>query len=123
MSSARLAIDLGGTLTDVVRLAGAGELIFRKVPSTPTRPPEGVIAAFGRAEIALSAVTVFAHGTTLGLKALVIGAGARAPVVATKDIRDLYLLGRTSRERNLNNIKYGKPRGSPSPMWRIVPND
>lgn len=122
MSSARLAIDLGGTLTDVVRLAGAGELIFRKVPTTPTRPPEGVIAAFGRAEIALSAVTVFTHGTTLGLKALVTRAGARAAVVATKDIRDLYLLGRT-RERNLNNIKYGKPRGSPSPMWRIVPND
>ncbi len=108
--SNRIAIDVGGTFTDVVRLDPDGELRFEKVPTTPAEPTHGVLAAFDRAEAPLDDTSMFTHGTTLGLNALLTRTGAPTAVVATKGFRDVYLLGRTAREGNYN-IFYRKPTG------------
>lgn len=108
MSSTRLAVDVGGTFTDVVRLDEDGTLRFEKVPTTPSEPTRGVIDSFARAEAPLSDAAMFSHGTTLGLNALLTRTGARAAVVATKGFRDVYLLGRTARNTNYD-ILYKKP--------------
>jgi N-methylhydantoinase A len=105
----RIAVDVGGTFTDVVRLDAAGVLRFEKVPTTPSEPTRGVIAAFERAETPLDDTSMFTHGTTLGLNALLTRTGAPTAVVATTGFRDVYLLGRTAREGNYN-IFYRKPR-------------
>lgn len=110
MSSTRLAVDVGGTFTDVVRLDQDGALRFEKVPTTPSEPTRGVIESFERAEAPLGDATMFTHGTTLGLNALLTRTGARTAIVATRGFRDVYLLGRTARDGNYN-ILYRKPAG------------
>ncbi|MBF0817288.1 hydantoinase/oxoprolinase family protein [Microbacterium paludicola] len=106
----RIAIDVGGTFTDVVKLTPAtGELRFEKVPTTPAAPSEGVVAGFAKAEAAMGAVTMFNHGTTLGLNALLTRTGARTAVVSTRGFRDVYLLGRTDR-KPMYDIRYRKPQ-------------
>jgi N-methylhydantoinase A len=97
----RIAVDVGGTFTDVVRLSPAtGELHVGKVPTTPEAPTRGVMAAFGAAGTAVPEVEMFTHGTTLGLNALLTRTGARVAVVGTRGFRDVYLLGRTDRRTN-----------------------
>lgn len=41
MKPTKLAVDVGATFTDVVRLSEGGELTFGKVLATPARPAEG----------------------------------------------------------------------------------
>ena len=107
--TSRVAIDVGGTFTDVVELIpSSGELRFDKVPTTPSAPTAGVMNAFGVTESDLADVTMFTHGTTLGLNALLTRSGARTAVVGTLGFRDVYLLGRTDRRTNYD-ITYKPP--------------
>ncbi|NEE03356.1 hydantoinase/oxoprolinase family protein [Phytoactinopolyspora halotolerans] len=108
---ARIAVDVGGTFTDVVKLIpSTGEIRFEKVTTTPDAPTRGVLDAFGRAQADPADVAMFNHGTTLGLNALLTRTGARTAVVATAGFRDVYLLGRTDRRTNYD-ITYSKPPG------------
>lgn len=105
----RIAIDVGGTFTDVVKLVPeTGELHFEKVPTTPSAPTEGVMAAFHKADADPHAVSMFNHGSTLGLNSLLTRSGAKLAIVGTRGFRDVYLLGRTDR-RVMYDIKYRKP--------------
>jgi N-methylhydantoinase A len=109
-SNSRVAIDVGGTFTDVVELSpDTGEIRFGKVPTTPAQPTAGVLDAFGTTEAPMSAVTMFTHGTTLGLNALLTRTGARTAVIGTAGFRDVYLLGRTDRRTNYD-ITYRPPK-------------
>jgi N-methylhydantoinase A len=110
-SSVRLAVDVGGTFTDVVSLDIAdGTLHFDKVPTTPSEPSKGVLNAFVRAGAETSRVSYFAHGTTLGLNALLTRTGAKTAIVTTQGFRDVYLLGRTDRTP-VYDFKYARPEG------------
>ncbi|WCD91630.1 hydantoinase/oxoprolinase family protein [Microbacterium sp. nov. GSS16] len=105
----RIAIDVGGTFTDVVKLVpDTGELRFEKVPTTPSEPTAGVLAAFEKADADPAQVSTFNHGSTLGLNSLLTRTGARIATIATRGFRDVYLLGRTDR-RVMYDIAYRKP--------------
>ncbi|MDF2990927.1 MAG: N-methylhydantoinase [Microbacterium sp.] len=105
----RVAIDVGGTFTDVVKLTPAtGSIRFEKVPTTPSAPTEGVLAGFAAAEAEFSETAMFNHGTTLGLNALLTRNGARTAIISTAGFRDVYLLGRTDRAA-MYDIRYRKP--------------
>ena len=108
--TSRIAIDVGGTFTDVVELSSdTGEITFDKVPTTPEEPTTGVLAAFAVTKAGLDEVTMFTHGTTLGLNALLTRNGARMAVIGTLGFRDVYLLGRTDR-RPMYNLTYRPPK-------------
>ena len=105
----RIAIDVGGTFTDVVKLTPAtGEMRFEKVPTTPDAPTRGVMNGFSKAETNPADVAMFNHGTTLGLNSLLTRTGARIAVISTFGFRDVYLLGRTDR-RAMYDITFTKP--------------
>ncbi len=105
----RIAIDVGGTFTDVVTLEGASQqLRFDKVPTTPTDPQQGVMNGFAASGTPLSDVETFIHGTTLGLNALLTRRGARTGIITTKGFRDVYLLGRTDRVP-MYDFRYRRP--------------
>jgi len=106
----RIAIDVGGTFTDVVTLEDAsGALRFDKVPTTPSDPQEGVLNGFAASGVTPADVDTFIHGTTLGLNALLTRRGAKTGIITTRGFRDVYLLGRTNRVP-MYDFRYRKPR-------------
>ncbi len=88
-----LGIDVGGTFTDAVLVAG-GELRTAKVP-TAARQEESVLAAAH----AVGAVDVerFTHGTTVATNALLERTGARTALVTTAGFEHLLHLRRQDR--------------------------
>jgi N-methylhydantoinase A len=107
--SYRIAIDVGGTFTDVVAFDNdTAEVSFHKVATTPDDPGRGIIDGFAAAGVSVDQITHFVHGTTLGLNALLTRTGARTGIVTTRGFRDVYLLGRTDR-RPMYDLTYRKP--------------
>ena len=105
----RIAVDVGGTFTDVVVLGeGDGGLRHEKVETVPSDPARGVLAGFAKAGAELAALDFFVHGTTLGINALLTRTGARVAIVTTKGFRDVYEVGRTDREP-MYDFKYRRP--------------
>ena len=91
----RLAVDVGGTFTDValeVGAGGAGGVVTAKVLTTPHAPEEGVVAAVGEAiraaGIAPGEVDLLIHGTTLATNALIERTGAKTALLVTEGFRD-----------------------------------
>jgi N-methylhydantoinase A len=107
VNETRIAIDVGGTFTDVVSLDD-GRLKVGKVPTTPDDPARGVLDAFDTSGLAPVDVAGFVHGTTLGLNALLTRTGARTGIITTSGFRDVYLLGRTARVP-MYDITYRRP--------------
>src|SRR3954462_9595807 len=95
-----LGVDVGGTFTDAVLVAG-GRLVTPKAPTTPGDQAQGVMAAIGAALDAAGAsptdVEAFAHGMTVATNALLEGNGARTALVATEGFTDVVELGRQAR--------------------------
>ncbi len=87
----RLAVDIGGTFTDVV-LETEGRYHGTKVLTTADAPAEGVLAGVERilAETGTpaEAVALVIHGTTLATNALIERKGARTALVVTEGHRD-----------------------------------
>lgn len=100
MSHVRLAVDIGGTFTDVVLETGGGRLT-RKVLTTPTRPEEGVLGGvrliLADAKLHMSDIDVFVHGTTLATNAIIERRGAKTALIATEGFRDVVEIGTESR--------------------------
>ncbi|MEO7729109.1 MAG: hydantoinase/oxoprolinase N-terminal domain-containing protein, partial [Burkholderiales bacterium] len=73
-AGARLAVDIGGTFTDIV-LEARGRRWTGKVLTTPRAPEDAVIAAVGEilatAALAPVALDLFILGTTLATNALI----------------------------------------------------
>ncbi|MEZ5921282.1 MAG: hydantoinase/oxoprolinase N-terminal domain-containing protein [Parvularculaceae bacterium] len=91
-NKARLAVDIGGTFTDVALERGDGSLITAKVLTTPRAPEEGVIAgvaeALAKANIKPVDIGVIIHGTTLATNALIEKRGAKTALITTEGHRD-----------------------------------
>jgi len=87
----RLAVDIGGTFTDVV-LDHDGSLAQLKLLTTPDAPEraviDGVTAILTQTGVEPSAVTLAIHGTTLATNALIERKGARTALVTTDGFRD-----------------------------------
>ena len=96
----RLAVDIGGTFTDIVLERGA-ERITRKVLTTAKRPEEGVLEGtrlvLGDAGLHFSDIDVFIHGTTLATNAIIERRGARTALIATEGFRDTLDIANESR--------------------------
>lgn len=96
-----LGVDVGGTFTDLVWCdEKTGEVVVGKQPTSPEAPERGVVLAV---EAALSAeriggTSLFLHGTTVGLNALLERRGARVGLVATRGFRDVLEVRRGDRD-------------------------
>lgn len=103
-ADARLAVDIGGTFTDlVVERTGSGgpERWTAKVLTTPQAPERGVLdgieTVLGRAGLGPRDVALLVHGTTLATNALIERKGARTALLTTAGFRDVLALGNESR--------------------------
>jgi len=88
---ARLAVDIGGTFTDVV-LEADGRQVTTKVLTTPDNPErgvlEGVAKVMAEAGAQASEVSLIIHGTTLATNALIERKGAKTALIVTEGLRD-----------------------------------
>ncbi len=96
----RLAVDIGGTFTDIV-LERDGHRLTRKVLTTQQRPEEGVLDGvrllLDDARLHVSDIDVFVHGTTLATNAIIERRGAKTALIATDGFRDVIEIGTESR--------------------------
>ncbi|MCT1920769.1 hydantoinase/oxoprolinase family protein [Brevibacterium luteolum] len=90
MTDLRVAVDVGGTFTDVCIFDDADKTMrVTKVPSTPDDPMRAVIGGVERGEIDLNNVSLFSHGTTVATNALITRRFPKAALVTTKGFRDV----------------------------------
>ena len=105
----RLAVDIGGTFTDLVTLdEQSRKMRFEKTESTPDSPARGVMNSIAKGRLDLAQVHLFIHGTTLGLNALLENKGARTALITTRGFRDVLEIGRLDRP-HMYDILYRKP--------------
>ena len=92
VKAARLAVDIGGTFTDVV-VEHQGNQTTAKVLTTPRAPEEGVLEgvtlALAQAGLAVSDVGILIHGTTLATNAIIERKGAVTALITTEGFRDV----------------------------------
>lgn len=103
----RVAIDAGGTFTDVAVLDTDGVLSSFKVLSHPEDPASGLLAAID-ARVDLGEVSSLVNGTTAGLNAVLSRRGARVLVITTDGFRDVIPLARAQRT-DIWELKYRRP--------------
>ena len=87
----RLAVDIGGTFTDLV-LATPGGTLSKKLLTTHDHPDAAVIEGtrqiLAEAGIPASRLDLVIHGTTLATNALIERKGARTALLTTRGFRD-----------------------------------
>ena len=91
-SSARLAVDIGGTFTDVVLELPAGGRVTTKLLTTYAHPGEAVLEGIDRvlreSGMTPSQIGLIIHGTTLATNALIERSGAVTALLTTEGHRD-----------------------------------
>jgi N-methylhydantoinase A len=102
----KLAIDTGGTFTDVVVRHADGLLTLHKAPTTPSDPIEGILEAIRRAAAdgglsageLLSRCDTVIHGTTRATNAILTGTAARTAFLTTAGHPDVLVFRMGGRE-------------------------
>jgi N-methylhydantoinase A len=99
----RVAVDIGGTFTDIAAVdERSGDFVHRKVPTTPVSLVDGVLRALRLARIDVSTLPEMVHGSTVAINALIERTGARAALVTSAGMRDIYEIGRANRPDSFN---------------------
>lgn len=109
---ARIAVDIGGTFTDLVLLTGDGHTHYLKQASTPERPERAVIEAIATiletAGVAPGDIAEVLHGTTVGSNTLLQKQGAVTGLITTRGFRDVLEIGRV-RTPDMFDLTWAKP--------------
>ena len=91
----RVAVDTGGTFTDIVAVDEAsGELVVRKTPSTPDDPADAFEQALGMLPIAVEDISIALHGTTVATNAILEAKYAPLGLIVTEGYRELLEVAR-----------------------------
>jgi N-methylhydantoinase A len=116
----RIAVDIGGTFTDLQILDGRdGSVRAWKTPTTPADPSEGLMRgvreAAERFGFRLAEVGLLMHGTTIATNAVLERKLARGALLTTAGFEDVLEIGRHVR-RELYRL-------DPDPIPVLVPRD
>jgi N-methylhydantoinase A len=104
MRKLRVAVDIGGTFTDLVAYdEGTHDVVAVKTPSTPPDFIQGVLDALEKAAIAPDEITAFKHGSTIATNAIIERKGAATGLLTTAGMRDVLGAGRANRPDLFNS--------------------
>ena len=97
--SYRLAVDVGGTFTDLLLFnERTGELVLAKTPSTPADPSIGVLTGIHKvanlAGIDPNEVSLILHGTTVATNTVLEGKGARVGLLTSRGFEQILHVAR-----------------------------
>ena len=109
----RIAVDIGGTFTDIAFLTPEGGIASRKVPSTPEDYARGVISGLealtSEIDLSFESIGELLHGCTVATNAILENKGAKTALVTTRGFRDILELRRIRIPR-LYEPLYVKPK-------------
>ncbi len=119
----RIGIDIGGTFTDVALVEEeTGQIAIAKLLTTPHDFGQAVIDGIRQGldtnRIAAADVSLLSHATTVVTNALLENKGARAGFIATRGMRDLLELRRSSRA-DLYDLLQDAPAVLVPRRWRF----
>lgn len=104
-----IAVDIGGTFTDLVFFDSMnGQLRIAKSLTTTDTLVEGVMDAISSSVTSLADVELFVHGTTVVINTITERKGARIALICTEGFRDVLEIGRANRP-DMYNFRYHKP--------------
>src|SRR4029453_18869707 len=126
-SSLAVAVDIGGTFTDIaLHDALSGRIWRAKTPSVPSHPSQafltGIRLALDDAGKAAPLLARVLHGTTVATNMILEGKGARAALVTTAGFRHVLTIGRQDIPRRANLYAWVKP-ARPVPASRVLEVD
>lgn len=99
MKNIRVAVDVGGTFTDVVIMdETTGAIRIEKTSSTPDDPMVAILNGIEQGGIDLSKVSMFSHGTTVATNALIQRNLPRTAMICTEGFRDVVEIRRANKE-------------------------
>ena len=102
-SGLRLAVDIGGTFTDIAAFdPEEGKLVFAKTLTTPSSLIDGITEGSNRTGTTFSDAALFLHGSTIAINTLLERTGARTALLITRGFRDIYEIGRVNRPDSYN---------------------
>ena len=123
-ASLRIAVDIGGTFTDMACFDEAtGQISFGKALSTHGHLHEGIQNTLDGAGVDLSRGYLFLHGSTIAINTLLERNGANTALLITEGFRDIYEIGRVNRqpvflEACAAGAAFAAPRGERAPACR-----
>ena len=101
----RVAVDIGGTFTDIVYVDDASRRTMAgKVRSTPDDIGRAVLDAVKKIGVDMAGVSLFVHGITAGLNAVAQRRGARVGLLTTAGFTDILEMTRGSKKDPYNNM-------------------
>jgi N-methylhydantoinase A len=98
----RIAVDIGGTFTDLVAVDDDGKVSRSKSLTTPDDFARGIQDCLRGANIDVAGADFFVHGSTVTINAVLERKGARTGLITTKGFRDVYEIGRGNRPEGYN---------------------
>ena len=123
-TSLAIAVDIGGTFTDIALHDAASGRVWRaKTPSVPSDPSlaflTGLRLALAEAGHAAPDLERVLHGTTVATNMILEGKGAKAALVTTAGFRHVLTIGRQDIPRRSNYSVWIKP-ARPVPASRVI---
>jgi N-methylhydantoinase A len=104
----RIAVDIGGTFTDLVTQDDNGRLFVSKVLTTPNDHSEGVMNAIAKAGVDPRDTALFLHGSTIAINTVIERKGVKTALITTCGFRDVYEIGRSNRP-DAYNLFFERP--------------
>jgi N-methylhydantoinase A len=119
MMSLGVAIDIGGTFTDLIAFdERSRQILHAKSLTTPRDPVEGIIDCLHKAELDPGSIDSLIHGSTIAINTLIERKGATVGLIVTQGTRDVYLIGRGN-QPEAYNLFFHRPRPL-APRHRII---
>src|SRR6185295_8368074 len=93
-----IAVDIGGTFTDLVAFDHETQkVLYAKSPTTYDNLVEGILDCFNKAKITPAEASLVNHGTTLVINSLIQRKGSKTALVTTQGFRDILEIARGNR--------------------------
>jgi N-methylhydantoinase A len=98
-----IALDIGGTFTDLVAFdLSTGTVHHAKSSTTPYDLAVGIRETVVKSGLPLASVDTFIHGSTTAINTAIERTGARTALLVTEGTRDVYAIGRGNRPEAYN---------------------
>jgi N-methylhydantoinase A len=98
-----IALDIGGTFTDLVAFdLATGAVHQAKSSTTPQDLSVGIRRTLAKSRLAIAAADSFIHGSTVAINTAIERTGARTALLTTQGMRDVYRIGRGNRPEAYN---------------------